>query len=108
MTASHLKMLPPQRGGCLSSTAATWTDRKSTRLNSSHDQISYAVFCLKKKKKTKLFRALYKNKSTNNDHNNSCSTPLAMRNTLSPHAIPSDRYPRSQCVLNGNQDEDAV
>src|SRR5206468_12717425 len=27
------------------------TDRKSTRLNSSHDQISYAVFCLKKKNK---------------------------------------------------------
>src|SRR2546421_9132636 len=29
-------------------------DRKSTRLNSSHDQISYAVFCLKKKKKKKI------------------------------------------------------
>src|SRR5438270_7263957 len=29
-------------------------DRKSTRLNSSHSQISYAVFCLKKKKKTNL------------------------------------------------------
>src|SRR2546428_8170630 len=29
-------------------------DRKSTRLNSSHDQISYAVFCLKKKKKSGL------------------------------------------------------
>src|SRR5690242_20846496 len=28
-------------------------DRKSTRLNSSHMSISYAVFCLKKKKKTK-------------------------------------------------------
>src|SRR5688572_32164334 len=28
-------------------------DRKSTRLNSSHSQISYAVFCLKKKIKTK-------------------------------------------------------
>src|SRR5688572_31759496 len=28
-------------------------DRKSTRLNSSHSQISYAVFCLKKKKTTK-------------------------------------------------------
>src|SRR3989475_6583002 len=28
-----------------------WQDRKSTRLNSSHSQISYAVFCLKKKKK---------------------------------------------------------
>src|SRR2546422_4483820 len=27
-----------------------WTDRKSTRLNSSHGYISYAVFCLKKKK----------------------------------------------------------
>src|SRR2546430_10716968 len=32
-------------------------DRKSTRLNSSHSQISYAVFCLKKKKK-------YQTKST--------------------------------------------
>src|SRR5690349_22420147 len=29
------------------------TDRKSTRLNSSHVEISYAVFCLKKKKKIK-------------------------------------------------------
>src|SRR5206468_5174429 len=31
-------------------------DRKSTRLNSSHDQISYAVFCLKKKKKKEIKR----------------------------------------------------
>src|SRR5205085_11897847 len=31
--------------------APTPGDRKSTRLNSSHSQISYAVFCLKKKKK---------------------------------------------------------
>src|SRR5690349_24256347 len=30
-------------------------DRKSTRLNSSHVEISYAVFCLKKKKKNALF-----------------------------------------------------
>src|SRR2546430_15653444 len=29
-------------------------DRKSTRLNSSHSQISYAVFCLKKKKKKNI------------------------------------------------------
>src|SRR2546427_8751881 len=36
-------------------TRAWWSeeDRKSTRLNSSHSQISYAVFCLKKKKKKK-------------------------------------------------------
>src|SRR5260221_8131249 len=33
--------------------AKFWADRKSTRLNSSHTVISYAVFCLKKKKNTK-------------------------------------------------------
>src|SRR2546430_13180189 len=32
-------------------------DRKSTRLNSSHSQISYAVFCLKKKTKQSLVRS---------------------------------------------------
>src|SRR2546427_6723676 len=32
--------------------AVAQSDRKSTRLNSSHSQISYAVFCLKKKTKT--------------------------------------------------------
>src|SRR2546422_8489793 len=31
-------------------------DRKSTRLNSSHGYISYAVFCLKKKKKARMVR----------------------------------------------------
>src|SRR2546422_4817920 len=34
-------------------------DRKSTRLNSSHGYISYAVFCLKKKKKRKYCRIFY-------------------------------------------------
>src|SRR5258707_11099621 len=42
-------------GGCISAPRAgharTASDRKSTRLNSSHANISYAVFCLKKKKK---------------------------------------------------------
>src|SRR5688572_31056074 len=38
-------------------------DRKSTRLNSSHSQISYAVFCLKKKKKNKK-KILTKNIAT--------------------------------------------
>src|SRR5438270_8999156 len=37
-------------------------DRKSTRLNSSHSQISYAVFCLKKKKKKKKNKNVYKKK----------------------------------------------
>src|SRR5438270_5337763 len=35
-------------------------DRKSTRLNSSHSQISYAVFCLKKKNKKKYTKYNYK------------------------------------------------
>src|SRR2546430_3758853 len=35
-------------------------DRKSTRLNSSHSQISYAVFCLKKKNKTSISHCVKK------------------------------------------------
>src|SRR6266568_7836457 len=37
-------------------------DRKSTRLNSSHSSISYAVFCLKKKKNFQTHSLLYKKK----------------------------------------------
>src|SRR5688572_21103190 len=44
---SHFGRTPP----CADALIAA-RDRKSTRLNSSHSQISYAVFCLKKKKKT--------------------------------------------------------
>src|SRR5438270_4283008 len=43
--------------GMNKTTPVASTDRKSTRLNSSHSQISYAVFCLKKKK--------YKNDESN-------------------------------------------
>src|SRR2546430_11720645 len=39
-----------QRQGCRNNRGKQRKDRKSTRLNSSHSQISYAVFCLKKKK----------------------------------------------------------
>src|SRR5206468_7658560 len=42
----HCLQAQPKLGKKLSRSMA---DRKSTRLNSSHDQISYAVFCLKKK-----------------------------------------------------------
>src|SRR2546427_1128756 len=38
---------------CSNASLKAFIDRKSTRLNSSHSQISYAVFCLKKKKKKK-------------------------------------------------------
>src|SRR5947208_6251603 len=45
-------------------------DRKSTRLNSSHQIISYAVFCLKKKKKTITQKVQYTKSKThrNNKH----------------------------------------
>src|SRR5438105_12460587 len=42
-------------------------DRKSTRLNSSHEWISYAVFCLKKKKK-KNIKIQTKKQNTENEH----------------------------------------
>src|SRR5690554_7788432 len=51
-----LDVVPPERftllpntAGCYNAKDAVRTDRKSTRLNSSHVRISYAVFCLKKK-----------------------------------------------------------
>src|SRR2546427_2247765 len=47
-TASRYSRCPC---ACPVSPSAVERDRKSTRLNSSHSQISYAVFCLKKKKK---------------------------------------------------------
>src|SRR2546421_7331159 len=54
-------MLPSKRttgrATCLLGSRSTARrDRKSTRLNSSHDQISYAVFCLKKKNLPRLCR----------------------------------------------------
>src|SRR6478672_2960149 len=46
-----------REGGGMSAGDREREDRKSTRLNSSHDQISYAVFCLKKKKKSQGHRS---------------------------------------------------
>src|SRR2546430_8953359 len=45
-----------------------WLDRKSTRLNSSHSQISYAVFCLKKKKNLKNTLPTLSKPSCNQSH----------------------------------------
>src|SRR2546422_2006601 len=47
--------------------SATGADRKSTRLNSSHGYISYAVFCLKKKKKNQDDIIHVTEKRCNND-----------------------------------------
>src|SRR2546430_3124093 len=55
-TADHADPgnLTQPRGDLFGDAIREILDRKSTRLNSSHSQISYAVFCLKKKKKIKL------------------------------------------------------
>src|SRR5207245_4643932 len=44
---------------------SAYLDRKSTRLNSSHGSISYAVFCLKKKKKQKIINISSKTNNIN-------------------------------------------
>src|SRR2546430_9088880 len=56
---------------CDRSSASDKIDRKSTRLNSSHSQISYAVFCLKKKRRT-------------NDYESSSATSESTTATRSP------------------------
>src|SRR5688572_11072709 len=61
----HVPASPSSRdphSGCADSVSTgLGLDRKSTRLNSSHSQISYAVFCLKKKKKkTRLLDWLHR------------------------------------------------
>src|SRR5215216_7783270 len=57
--------LPRRRGHRRQGTALR-RDRKSTRLNSSHQIISYAVFCLKKKKKNKNKHSTISKKTKNN------------------------------------------
>src|SRR5687768_17731409 len=56
--AQRLESLPPLP----TSPPPTLSDRKSTRLNSSHGYISYAVFCLKKKKNIRYDLVQDKNK----------------------------------------------
>src|SRR2546430_13694556 len=51
LVTAHSKGLSARNRGTAHSKGLILRDRKSTRLNSSHSQISYAVFCLKKKNK---------------------------------------------------------
>src|SRR3712207_7136667 len=50
MTPDELREFRSKAHAAPGGVRAVWADRKSTRLNSSHANISYAVFCLKKKK----------------------------------------------------------
>src|SRR5438876_5363775 len=65
--------LPPVAAASASE-AGLSTDRKSTRLNSSHPSISYAVFCLKKKKNPHQQLAPY---YYNHRHEDNVSSPVA-------------------------------
>src|SRR5688572_32761663 len=61
-----------RRRVCVRGTASerrSCVDRKSTRLNSSHSQISYAVFCLKKKKKNTITSFQYSHPISENNIN---------------------------------------
>src|SRR5208337_5609818 len=59
---SHVHRSNPAVLNCITPSAMR-PDRKSTRLNSSHRCISYAVFCLKKKKKYKYYITRLKTKN---------------------------------------------
>src|SRR5712664_2714558 len=71
-------------------------DRKSTRLNSSHDQISYAVFCLKKKKQTGDRRFAIKTKG-NAEH----FAGMALEDA---NILPSTDIPKNQCCVAGRRE----
>src|SRR5688572_32371669 len=72
---------PPAAGGVnplvISRDRALGKDRKSTRLNSSHSQISYAVFCLKKKKHNPHLAC-----PEQTDQVDSCKWPLVTRSHI--------------------------
>src|SRR2546429_3192559 len=82
-------------------------DRKSTRLNSSHGYISYAVFCLKKKKKEqKTYSApdtaapvpLHCMSTTCRSLNQPTKTMLFVGHLALPHQHPLSLVPRQACV----------
>src|SRR2546426_6794690 len=80
-------LLPACSHGRSGAPAAPRPDRKSTRLNSSHLVISYAVFCLKKKKKPLSCHPL---------------TRLSSRPSTSPHTMPdSNREPNLSFASHG-------
>src|SRR5688572_31676252 len=77
-----------QAGGAYGSRATSRrgtarADRKSTRLNSSHSQISYAVFCLKKKKKKK---------KTQQKKNKNKKTEKMITKNINTHTLASVNY----------------
>src|SRR2546421_2157725 len=80
-----IRMVPPFLAAVLLDDAWAKPDRKSTRLNSSHDQISYAVFCLKKKKTTDTTTARAKRKQRHAPKPHASNNRLTLyRHTVQP------------------------
>src|SRR2546421_1990117 len=71
-------------------------DRKSTRLNSSHDQISYAVFCLKKKNTRAQFRSERKCRPPNPAPNHSTEDPACLEDH---HSTPQSLFAIARGLL---------
>src|SRR5258708_11070043 len=80
------KSAPPPPPG------ARCRDRKSTRLNSSHQIISYAVFCLKKKKKSHSYRLQVITYVSVSFENNSCSIRTLNSNERASVATVSETF----------------
>src|SRR5688572_32595958 len=62
------RSLPPASSSRAARRESEAGDRKSTRLNSSHSQISYAVFCLKKKNKQDYEERVHRSVTLDDDH----------------------------------------
>src|SRR2546429_4366590 len=98
MAAQRAEAPPATRKRPLACSRAS-ADRKSTRLNSSHGYISYAVFCLKKKKKTgfHLLSGSFGSACTSHTHSWSskrATTPACRSIFYLPSALVSDRFQR--------------
>src|SRR6202045_2274659 len=61
---SASRILPHSSSLCRSLVDCCCSDRKSTRLNSSHVAISYAVFCLKKKETKEFYESIHPSRAT--------------------------------------------
>src|SRR2546421_1985750 len=82
------------------------SDRKSTRLNSSHDQISYAVFCLKKKKQAKRHANHHHTQEMQQHQNHVHAWIKQLQKSHTVLSIEDTYQKHPQCVpeLHSNQD----
>src|ERR1022692_636661 len=79
----------------MGSVVAERTDRKSTRLNSSHLVISYAVFCLKKKKKAAMTNPTpryFNAQVTRNNRQHILALPRCLTASVHLYVFPRDQY----------------